>query len=106
MPLVPTTDRDFTTSSQIRTFVRVYEGGRSPLAPVPMTVSILDEKNETVFSSTASLPVARFTADRAADFRFDLPLTTLHAGSYVLAFTAALGKESATRSLIFRVGAK
>jgi hypothetical protein len=103
MPIVPTTDREFETGGQVKTFLRVYQGGKSPVAPVALTTSILDEHDVKVFSSESTLEPDRFSAARAADVTFTLPLDKLKPGAHVLVFEVASGKATAKRELVFTV---
>jgi VWFA-related protein len=103
MPIVPTTDRDFETSGQVKTFLQVYQGGKSPVAPVTLTTSILDEHDVKVFSSESSLDPERFATNRAADVTFTLPLDKLMPGTHLLAFEATSGKATARREVVFTV---
>ena len=102
-PLVPTTDRDFPPGSEVRAFVRVYQGGRTVVAPAAMTVSILDEHDAKVFSSDTALPPDQFNANRAADFAFALPMDTLKPGAYLLVFEVKSDKWNARREVVFAV---
>jgi VWFA-related protein len=103
MPIVPTTDRDFDIGGQVKTFLRVYQGGKSPVAPVTLTTSILDEHDVKVFSSESTLDSDRFAASRSADVTFVLPLDKLKPGAHVLVFEAASGKATARREVVFTV---
>ena len=103
MPIVPTTDRDFETGGQVNTFLRVYQGGRSPVAPVTLTTSILDEHDAKVFSSESTLEADRFAASRSADVTFPLPLDKLKPGVHLLLFEATSGKATARREVVFTV---
>jgi hypothetical protein len=103
IPVVPTTDRTFTTAGQVLAFLRVYEGGKSAIAPVTLRISILDSHDKAVFERTDTLTPDRFTTDRAADVKFDLPLTQLSEGPHVLTFQATSGKATASRDVMFVV---
>jgi VWFA-related protein len=102
-PIVPTTDREFETSGQVKTFLRVYQGGKSPVAPVTLTTSILDEHDAKVFSSESTLEADRFAASRSADVTFPLPLDKLKPGVHLLLFEATSGKATARREVVFTV---
>lgn len=103
IPVVPTTERQFTATSQVRAFLRVYEGGKEPIAPVVMKVTILDDNDAAVFTTSAVLAPTRFTVDRAADFTLDLPLTNLKPGQYALTFGTTMGQATARRDVVFTV---
>jgi VWFA-related protein len=103
MPIVPTTDRDFETGGQVKTFLRVYQGGKAPVAPVTLTTSILDEHDAKVFSSESTLEAERFATSRAADVTFPLPLDKLKPGAHLLVFEVTSGKATARREVVFTV---
>jgi hypothetical protein len=86
LPITPTTDREFSTTSQVRAFLKIYEGGRATIAPVTLSVTITDERDATIYSTTASVNALKFASDRSASFPFDLPLTALAPGEYLLSF--------------------
>jgi hypothetical protein len=100
--LTPTTERTFSAADLVTSLVRVYQGGSDKLAPVTMKVSIVDAAGKSVVSQTDTVAVDRFSADRAADFQYRLPLATLPAGEYLLTFDAAAGKNTARRDVRFQ----
>jgi hypothetical protein len=100
-PFVPTTDREFMTTSQVRAFLRVYTGGKAPLAPVQMKATILDQNDAAVFTMSTTIAATRFNADHSAEFKFDLPLTTLGLGQHLLTIEATMGKATARRDVAF-----
>jgi VWFA-related protein len=102
-PLVPTTRREFSPTDAVSGFVRVYQGGSSPLAPVPLAVRLVNERDDAIVAKKPSLAVDQFSVDRAADYRLDLPLQRLAPGSYLLSIGASIGKMTATREVRFRV---
>jgi hypothetical protein len=56
-----------------------------------MKVRAIDVNDAVVFEQTDRIPASRFGAsDRAADYRFDLPLAKLQPGPYDLTFDAIL----------------
>ena len=102
VPVAPTTQREF-AGHRGTTFVRVYQGGRTPLTSVPLTTRIVNEQGDAVFERTETLGSVRFDGARAADHRFELPLSGLAPGAYLLTFEAALGERSARREVRFVV---
>jgi VWFA-related protein len=103
IPIVPTSGRDFATSDRATTFLRVYQGGKDALTPVTMTARIVDGRGATVFDTTETIGADRFAPARAADYRFDVPLTQLKPGLYLLTIRAAQGKRTASRDVRFTV---
>ncbi len=104
VPIVPTTERAFGQRDIVTTFLRVYQGGSGTLAAISMKVQIVDAAGKSVFDKTETLGADRFDVDRAADYQFRLPLSTLTtAGDYLLTFEAAGGKITAKRDVRFQV---
>jgi VWFA-related protein len=87
-PIVPTTQREF-EGHQGEAFMRVYQGKK--IEAVEMKVRAIDVNDAIVFEHTDTIAASRFGAtDRAADYRFALPLANLAAGPYDLTFDAIL----------------
>jgi len=104
LPIVPTAARAFPRSGQIAAFVRVYQGGRDAPVPVQMRLRIVDAATQSVVDESMVLEPARFGPRRAADCPFQLPLSKLGEGEYLLTIEAAAGKNSARREVRFGVG--
>ncbi len=102
VPIAPTTQRDFAGHAGTA-FVRVYQGGKGALAPVPLTTRIVDETGTRVFERTQVLEPGAFGTTRAADHRLDLPVSSLPAGPYLLTFEVALEEQTARRDVRFVV---
>jgi VWFA-related protein len=103
VPVIPTTEREFARLDRVTAFLRVYQGGRTPLAPVTVSVHILDAKGATAFEKADTLGGDRFVTARAADERLALPLVSLTSGDYLLSFEAALDKTAVRRDVRFLV---
>jgi len=103
VPVVPTTERTFTGSDRVVAFARVYQGGKKALAPVTLTSRIVDGRGTAVFDATESVGADRFSANRAADYRLDLPLARLAPGLHLLTIDAQSGKVTARRAVRFVV---
>jgi VWFA-related protein len=87
-PIVPTTQREF-EGHQGEAFMRVYQGKK--IEAVEMKVRAIDVNDAIVFEHAETIAAGRFgAADRAADYRFDLPIAKLKAGPYDLTFDAVL----------------
>ena len=104
IPFVPTSSRTFARSGRLNAFFRVYQGGSDPLAPVALAVRITNDRNVVLANSTGAVGVERFdVASRAASHRFDLPLSVLEAGRYLLTFELTKGAAVVRRDVIFEV---
>ena len=98
IPVVPTTAREFTSSHHATAFVRIYQGGKRPLAPVELFVRLTNGRDEVVSARQEDLPPARFGAGRAADYTYEVPLARLEPGPYLLTLTALAGKAAPVRA--------
>jgi VWFA-related protein len=105
LPAVPTTQREF-AGHQGSAFMRIYEGGKTPIAPVSIDVRIVDRSDQVAFERTDTLAPDRFDRHRAADYQFALPIDRLSRGTYLLTFRAANSDgAAATREVRFVVRA-
>jgi VWFA-related protein len=103
LPIAPTTARTFPRSGQAAAFVRIYQGGRDPLVPVRMHLRVLDPTARAVIDETMTFDTARFAPGRAADCPFQLPLSRLGDGEYLLTVEATADKNTARREVRFSV---
>lgn len=104
LPILPTTRRDFAATEKVEALVRVYQGGRHPLAPASLHVMIVNAANETVFEQKETIAPAAFDATRAFDYRLQLPIAKLAPGSYVLRVGAAgARRDSGRRDVRFKI---
>jgi hypothetical protein len=91
--------REFANDDRPTAFVRLYQGGKRPLAPVRLTARILNEEDAAVFEETSTVPAESFTAARSADYRFALPLAELKPGEYLVSIVAAADKLTSQRDV-------
>ena len=99
--VVPTTAREFATTDRVSAFLRVYQGGRRPLAAQVVT-RIVNDRPETVFEQTTSVDAERFDRmNRSIDYRLELPLTRLVAGEYLLTIEAMVDERRQRRDVRF-----
>jgi VWFA-related protein len=100
-PIVPTANREFQTSDRVAVFGRIYQGAGEPLSPVTVTYRIASDSDARVDEESRVLAVDRFGADRGADLRRTLPVSTLVPGEYALIIEAARGSTRVSRSVRF-----
>jgi VWFA-related protein len=103
LPIVPTTEREFTRATRVAAFLRVYQGGKATVQSATLAIRILDRQGVTAFERIDALSADRFSAGRAADVKFDVPIMQLVPGDYVLRFDAALGKTTGRRDVRFSI---
>jgi hypothetical protein len=70
---------------------------------VSWTTKILDARDGVAVEESAVLEPTHFGRARAADVTFAVPVVRLAPGEYVLTFEAAMGKDTARRSVRFAV---
>jgi hypothetical protein len=102
-PIQPATVRTFRRDERASVFFEVYQGGTSAPAPVSLHVTVLDSFGAIVIDDTRDVAADRFIADRRAPVVYDLPLTRLVAGEYLLSLDIALKKQHVQRQVRFQV---
>lgn len=99
LPVVPTAARTWSAGDSVEAFVRVYQGGNGPVGGATITARIIDKDGKTVMDRSEPLPPERFSSDRAADYRVDLPLDRLEPGPHLLTIEAKLGDRTERRDV-------
>jgi VWFA-related protein len=102
-PIVPTSARVFRRAERVSLFVRVSQGGKTPLSRVSMTTRIVNARDAIAFEQRDDLSDERFAAGRAGDYRLDLPLGRLEPGDYLLQVDAIAGERTSSRDARFTV---
>jgi hypothetical protein len=102
LPVVPTSQRAFSADDVVGGFLRVYQGGNRPPAPVTMKVTITDGNDHVVRKSAEVIGVDRFSGHQA-DYEVDVPVAELSAGEYLLTIDASQAGKSVRRDLRFTV---
>lgn len=104
LPWAPTSRREFLRGTGVKTMVRVYQAGSTPLVPVSLVVSIQDKNGVAIYNYPHRLAVTRFDpALRRADFDFEIPFQALESGEHLLTFDARAGAQRATQQLRFSI---
>lgn len=104
LPVVPTSNREFRRSQDATAFMRIYQGGKDPAAPVTVTAKVIDRNATTVGEGTEVLAPDRFhVGGHAADYTFPIPLTKLPPGPYLVTFEISQGRHTVSRSVQFTV---
>jgi hypothetical protein len=104
LPIVPTTERDFDRRDRVSSFFRVYQGGTSHSNDVGLSTRIINDNDATVFENSEKLTAERFDSiRRSVDHQFELPISTLLPGEYLLRFDTTLAHSVAARTVRFRV---
>lgn len=103
LPVVPTTRRDFTGRDAVSAFLRVYQGGKAPLAPLTLQVQLSRDTGAVEFQRQQEILVTQFTSARSADILMDVPIARLAAGEYLLTLETTSGGEAVRRNSRFRI---
>ncbi len=103
VPFVPSTIRQFRAIDDVTAFLRVYQGGKKPIAPVQVSARVTDEKNVVRNKREIVLDSTNFSAARSADYQVSLPLEHLSAGQYLLEIEARTGDLRVQRTARFTV---
>jgi hypothetical protein len=103
LPIVPTATRAFERRGRATAFLRLFEGGSDPIAPVTLATRVLDVRGRGLVNESRTIGADQFTAARAADVRYDLPLLSLPPGDYLLTFIASLDTHLTRRDVRFTV---
>jgi hypothetical protein len=103
VPLVPTTMREFGRGDQVTAFLRVYQGGSGALAPVTLSIQIVNGQDTAVVKTSETLGADRFAKGRAADYFVEVPIARLSSGPHLLTVEANTGGKTARRDVRFEV---
>jgi VWFA-related protein len=103
LPVIPTSQREFGADDSVSAFVRVYQPGSRPLAPVEMGITLVDPAGAKVLDRHETLGADRFEGSRSADFRFGVPVSNLSPGPHLLTVQASQGRASVRRHVLMTI---
>jgi hypothetical protein len=101
--VTPTTRRMFLRSESADVLLRFYQGGRTRLRNLPVSLRIADAEGEGIIQGDEVIPPSQFDAARSTEWRFALPLGRLAPGEYLLTVEAELDDRRVTRHVRFAV---
>ena len=101
LPVVPTTVRAFAADDEVGAFLQIVQGGRRPVTPVRLELSVVDEADAVVHQARDTLEAAMFSAARLANYQVQVPLDRLVPGSYLLRIDASAAGRTARREIRF-----
>jgi VWFA-related protein len=102
LPIVPTTNRYFSRTDEVTSFVRIYQP-KGSIKPIAMTARVTDSAGTVVVDRTGTIPVSAFARERSASYRMVIPVGTLTPGAYLLSFDASNGAQTDARNIRFVV---
>jgi hypothetical protein len=104
IPVVPTTEREFSHSAHASVFLRLYQGGTPPPVDLPVRIQIIDQAGAVVVDRVDTIAGVGFGAtSRSADEHIALPISELTSGEYLLTIETTLGRTTARRDVRFSV---
>jgi hypothetical protein len=103
LPIVPTSQREFSSDDGVRGFFQVSQGGDRSLRSIDIEIRVTDETDTVLHRVTEQLAADRFSDDRAAEYGFELPLEQFRTGRHLLTVEAFRGGSSARRDVPFVV---
>jgi VWFA-related protein len=103
LPIVPTARRAFAAADRVTAFVRIYEAVKKPAIAATLTTRVVDAHDAVVLNENRTISLDRFDGTRAVDYQFDLPLSTLTPGEYLLTIDAVAGDHASRREVRFSV---
>jgi hypothetical protein len=105
VPIVPTTVRAWSNADRVTAFVRLYQGGKDPIVPVLFSARVTDARNTVLGNEEGRMDAGAFDV-RTAEYRFEVPITWLPPGEYLLTIEASAGTRRIKRWSRFTIVAK
>ena len=104
IPTEPTATarRSFRADDHVVAFLRVYEGGSRPVAPITIVTRLLEARDQQVAGSERVVQPPAFTSSRSVDHEFVIP-PHLSTGDYVLIVDVSAGGRTLRRAVPFQV---
>lgn len=95
LPFAPTSSREFASGDKVGALMRIHQSSKRPARLVSVVTRVVDENGKELLERSAKYEAAGFDGGRGVEHRFELPLTTLAAGDYLLTFLATTGEGGA-----------
>ena len=105
LPIVPTTNREFSRTAPVSAFLQVYQGlaRTDTIQPVRLIASVIDRAGTTRAREVLELTPPAFGDRRTADRRFAISVSSLEPGEDLLTIEATAGARQAGRATRFVV---
>ena len=101
--VLPMTSRQFAGDAKIVGLVELYQAGAGEPKPVPVWLTIKNDRQQSVSQQSSTIDPAQFAGGHGAQFRFELPLSKLAPGEYLLTVETASEKTKIQRNVRFVV---
>ena len=102
LPFAPTVVREFSASDHVGALVRVHQTtGRA--TALRLDTQILDAGGAVVVSQSTPVHESAFFQGRAVEHRYEVPVSTLAPGEYLLRFVATAAGRDVTRDVRFSI---
>lgn len=99
LPEAPTTVREFYGDEQVTGLIKVSQNAASPAVPVTLALRLTNAQGAAIQEGVETIPAASFGATHTAEHTFEVPVTNLPPGEYLLTVKASAGAATATRQL-------
>jgi hypothetical protein len=103
LPIIPTSRRNFAPADDVQVFFQISQGGGRTPRSVDLEVRVTDETDTVLHRVTEEIAAVRFSENRSADYGFDLPISQLGPGRYLLTVEASRGGSASRRDVLFVV---
>ena len=105
VPFAPTSIREFARSDKVGALMRVHQSSNRPARQVSVITRVIDEEGKPVMEAPTVYEPSRFADGKAVEHRFELALSALAPGDYLLQFAVSSGMEDtqAQREVRFSV---
>jgi VWFA-related protein len=103
LPVRPSSLRTFATTDRVTVFTRVHQGGKSPIAPLRLRMTVRNSSNVQVAERLEEINSAQFNTARFADVVLDVPIARLLPGAHLLTIEGSAGTVVARRHSRFEM---
>lgn len=93
----PTSAREFSESEAPSAVLRVHQGDDGPVSAVTIRTRLLHGDGSIVHTRDVTIAAAEFDANRSSEIRYDLPITSLGVGPYLLRVDAESPRGAAVQ---------
>jgi len=103
LPFAPTSVRAFARTDRVGALLRAHQRARGPARPAVVETEIVDASGAVVHTSVRTVAADAFVGGVGVDHQFEVPLSTLAPGDYLLRFVVTVGEHRSQRDVRFAV---